>query len=403
MRGEGAMRGSKKSNRRRERGGCFALGGAALGTAPGKAVARATLGLALAAGLLGASPEADALGTIKIGENQSINFMVAMKAGFTAMEDAAPSGNSWSKDFTVSQMRLYVFGQATKEMYFMLNTDRDDQSDIHLLDAQIMYQPSPWINAWVGRILLPAGRVILESPQWPTTFNFPIAWNFPNQFNGRDDGAALWGNDPDGKIHYQLEISRGVKASDGAPNVDDDLMYTGYVTYNLFDGEPGYYRNAFNDYKKKFIALGAGFSYQDNAVGTVASPGAFQASFADVRVEWPLGDLGGADMEAGFFHYDLDDKPSPTGLQQGNSMYATVGYMLPGTYGIGKLEPRFDYTQFNQSGTSGGAAGVHKQWATGLRYLLAGHNIRFETFWFRDYPAVGPAANGVTAQAYLAF
>jgi len=59
----------------------------------------------LLAGIL-AAPAAVALagGTIEVGDNKSISIGAGIRTAFTAVEDAAPSGDVYSKDFAIQNI-----------------------------------------------------------------------------------------------------------------------------------------------------------------------------------------------------------------------------------------------------------------------------------------------------------
>ena len=345
---------------------------------------------------------AHALFSAEIGEHQTFNAMIMARTSFRSFEDGAPDGSSRSNDFTLENMRLLFFGQAAENFTWQLHLDRDANNSVEILDGIVGYEPNSWANFWVGRLIPPNSRTVIAAPFASAPFDFTSAWRFPSKFQGRDDGVMIWGHDPDGKVNYKFSITEGRK---GGSNDSDNLLYTGRVSYNFFEGEPGFYPSSFYSGNKRIVALGASFAHQQDGAGTVGDEGDFQAFSVDLRVEWPLANGGSIDFEGGYFDYDLDDVADPTFNAQGDAAYATVGYLLPGTYGPGRLEPRIAYDYFDGDNTNIAAErGKTEKWDLGFRYLPKGnHDIRLSVFYSYIDPPNGSSFNGLTGRVHLLF
>ena len=163
--------------------------------------------------LVGLGTSAWAGGTIEFGENRSISVGAGMRAAFTSVEDAAPSGDDDSSDFSLQSIRLYVNGQISEKVKFTFNTecqgcvfgqDSDDPTgaggDIDVLDAIVQFELRDELNIWIGRMLTPADRIELNGPYYGLNWNQYTVPLLPSDqlgragLLGRDDGITVWGN-----------------------------------------------------------------------------------------------------------------------------------------------------------------------------------------------------------------
>ncbi|MCK8517197.1 porin [Methylonatrum kenyense] len=360
-----------------------------------------SLGLALT---VIASPTVEAGPTIEMGPNQNMNLMFAFRGAFTAVEDGAPSGDDYSKDFTAENTRLYIWGDAGERLGYTFHVERDAEGSLQILDAIAQFELSDPINIWVGRFLPPSDRANLAAPLFPVTFNFPAVHAFPSEFAGRVEGAMLWGSDSEGRGKYSVAVSDGIGSSSDGPNQRDRLMYSGRLEYNFWDGQPGYYPMAWYDGAKRILALGGSVRYQENAAGTADDSGDFLGWNVDFRIEYPFGDGSSFDFEAAYYDYDIDDIADPN-LIQGSGYYLSAGYKFPQKIGIGFVEPRIDYQNFDRSRTNvSETRGTFDRLDVGFRYLIRGHNIRVDVFGSRENP--GPSQdriNSFTTRVHFVF
>lgn len=346
--------------------------------------------------------QAQALFSAEIGEYQTFNAMIMARTSFRSVEDAAPNGSSRSNDFTVENMRLLLFGQAAENITWQLHLDRDADNSVEILDGIIGYEPTSWANVWVGRLIPPNSRTVIAAPFASAPFDFTGAWRFPSKFQGRDDGVMLWGHDPEGQFNYKLSVTEGRR---GGPNTRDNLLYTARASYNFFDGEPGFYPSSFYSGNKRIVALGGSVAHQSDGAGTIGDRGDFTAYTADLRVEWPLANGGVLDFEGGYFDYDLDNVADATYIAQGDGAYATAAYLLPGTFGPGRLEPRIGFEYFDGDDSNiASERGKTEKTDVGFRYLPGtGHNIRLSVFYSHIKPPVGSSFDAFTTRVHLLF
>lgn len=362
------------------------------------------LGVSLA--LLGSvtANTANAAYTVDIGENKSATFMVLMRTAFTAEEDQAASGNDYSKDFSLENIRLYSFWQYSESLRFTFDLERDSGGTVNVLDGYAQYEPSGQANFWAGRFLPPADRAVLAAPMFPAQFDFPFVHAFPSQFAGRDEGAMFWGRDTSNRLKYSVAVLEGRDSSNGGSNQEDNLSYAARLDYNFLDPEEGYYPMAWYDGAKRILAVGGSIRYQKDGAGTEATPGDFTGWNIDGRLELPLSTGGVMDLEASYYDYDLDDVADDS-LIQGNGYYVTAGYHIPHT----KIQPRVTYQSFDRDNSNTvNSRGDKERLDIGFHYLIDNsHNRRIDVYYsYNDEDEAGGGSdsfNAFNVRAHLVF
>ena len=334
-------------------------------------VALATFGLFMG---LAAASAAQAGGTIKIDDTRWISIGAGLRTSFNSVEDGAASGNDRSKDFELDSIRLYVNGQAHKNIKFTFNTERQGDSTVRVLDGIARFEFSDLVNVWAGRFLPPSDRSNLSGPYYLATWDFPFVQNYPAIFAGRDDGAALWGQTGGGKFKYQVGAFEG---RTGGSNRSDSLLYAARATVNFWDPEPGYYNDSTYYGAKEVLAVGLVLMSQSNGAGTAAKPGDFTGWNLDVLMEKKLG-ADVLSLEGAYYKYDLDGVPDAS-LVQGDGFFGQVSYLFGGKVGMGKLQPQVRYQKLDVDG-----AASHKRYDIGLNYIIDGHNARVSVIYAND-------------------
>lgn len=341
-------------------------------------------------------------GEIKIDEYKWVSFGVGLRTSFSSVEDAAPDGSSRSKDFDLENMRLYINGGIHKGITFEFNTERvestkDGEDKIRVLDAVAKFKFANEFNIWAGRLLPPSDRSNLDGPYYLNAFDFPFVQAFPAIFAGRDNGAAVWGQINQGKFKYQLGAfeGRNSRTTTGTnPNDEDNLLYSGRLTYNFLDPEPGYYNSSSYYGSKDILAVGIVGMYQEGGAGTAGSRGNFTGWNVDFLFEKKLSAGGTATVEAAYYGYDLDDEVD-LALTQGDSYFVLGSFLFPRKVGWGKLQPYVRYQNFNRDQTNAaGNRGVRDRYEGGLNYIIDGHNARISTLYYVDDAGPGAKALG---------
>ncbi|MGR3179363.1 MAG: hypothetical protein ACUZ8E_15045 [Candidatus Anammoxibacter sp.] len=322
---------------------------------------------------------------------------MGLRTSFSAVEEAVDDGDDWSQDFALENMRLYVNGNITDKISLEFNTERfdsaDAHSDIRVLDAVAKFSFNKMFNIWVGRMLPPSDRSNLDGPYFLNSFDFPFVQAYPAIFAGRLEGLSIWGQSQMGPVHvkYQLgAFDEFVSTRAGGPNDDDDLIYTGRLTFNFWDPEPGYYNNSTYYGDKDILAIGLVGFFQNNGAGSRGDRGDFVAWNIDFLLEKKLSNGGVVNLEAAFYNYDLDGKQaaetaSGGGLVDGHSYLAVASYLFPQKIGWGQIQPIVRYMNFNQERHGG----TRERWEVGAAYIIDGHNARVNFFYANEHPGRG--------------
>lgn len=314
--------------------------------------------------------------------------------------------------FTLNNARLLASGQVTEFVGFELNSDVAlSQSPIpgslgvpssyDLLDAIVKIETGDLFNVWGGQFLPPSDRANIDGPFFINGWDFPFVSNFPNVFEGRQIGAAYWGQWDGGRLKWSAGAFNGTGATlqspytnppDTPPNLNHNIQFDARVTLNLLDPEPGYYHQSSYYGQKDILALAFVVQTQNRATGTAANPAGFTGISTDVLFEKVLADNGVLTLEGAL--YQFNDQDLPTSTRQGESGFAYVGYMLPTTTNIGPVcgrwRPYSRYQQYNRD-FQAPSAGLYSQGIdAGAEYVINGPNARITAVWSqRDVIAAG--------------
>ena len=114
-----------------------------------------------AASLVALSGQALAGAKIAVDDTHWVSVGAGIKTSFSTVEDGAGSGEDWSKDFAVENMRLYLSGQVHKYVKLVFNTEISNwcsdcgaDGDVFVLDAMAQFEFMPAFNIWAGRRML---------------------------------------------------------------------------------------------------------------------------------------------------------------------------------------------------------------------------------------------------------
>ena len=339
------------------------------------------------AGTWFAAPLAQAGPTLKMDETKWVSVGAGLRASFSAVEDAAPGGDTYSKEWEVENIRLYLNGQIHKNIKLEFNTERDTDSGVRILDVVAKFEFTDLFNVWIGRFLPPSDRSNLDGPFYLNTFDFPFVQAYPAIFAGRDDGAAVWGQVNGGTFKYQIGLFQG---RDGGPNTSDNPLIAGRLTVNFWDPEPGYYNSSTYYGAKEVLAVGLVGMYQKDGAGTAQAPGNFTGWSIDLLMEKKLAGGGVVSLEGAYYSYDLDDRADAS-LTQGESYFVLASYLFPGKVALGQLQPQVRYQRFDRD-----VGGTRKRTELGLNYIIDGHNARVSFILFTEDPGAGlDDANGL--------
>lgn len=342
---------------------------------------RHTLQSALAgAGLLASLATAHAGATFTLGDDKALTLGLGLKTSFISAEKGAPNGSSRSKDFNVDSARIYLGASLSKTIKLTLNTEKDADDKIRILDAYGELQFAPAFNLAIGRTIIPSDRANLSGGYYIAPYEFPgVASGFYSKFASRDDGAVVWGKLAGGKFVYSAGAFKGRNRVPGGSNQSSSLLYAGRLAYALWDAEPApaYFTGSTYYGGVDVLTLGLVAQSQKDGVGSAATRDDYTAYGADLLLEKKLGS-GVLTLEGGYSKYDfsaasgLADVSSP-GMQPGKAGLVVVAFLFPEKIGWGKLQPFVRYQKFS-SDVSG--AGDLKQADIGINYVIDGANTR---------------------------
>ncbi|NOX42271.1 MAG: hypothetical protein GXP19_00830 [Gammaproteobacteria bacterium] len=339
-----------------------------------------------------------AAGTVKIDDTKWVSVGAGLRTSFGISMDQAPVGNEPSHDFKLESIRLYLNGQAHKNVKFTFNTEYDGDKDVQVIDGIAQIEFSELFNFWMGRFLPPSDRSNLNGPYYLSTWDYPgVVSAYPSIIAGRDDGLALWGQTDGGKMKYQVGMFEGIKHANPTfvPNDKDMPLIAGRFTYNFHDPEPGYYTSGTYYGSKDILALGVALQTQRDGVGfSPTNRGSFMGLSVDVLFEKKVANGGAVTVEGALYDYDTDNVADTTQLQ-GNGFFVSGAFLFPGTYGIGRLQPHARLQVLDIDNTSGvGAAGkTPTQLDLGLNYIIDGHNARVSFTLSNIDPDTGPGSD----------
>ena len=359
------------------------------------------------------------------GRDTYLKFGAGIRTSYSANEHGNPRGGT-SQDFKLDNARIYINGQGHKRIGFEFNTDINnaqgfdihgydgfgsmDEGEMRILDAIVKFKLSHNINLWAGRFLPPSDRANLSGPFFQNNWHFPfVQIGYPNIFQGRDDGVALWGQHGCGAFKWQIGLFEGESA--GGPEFvgqpfEDNLMFTGRVVLNLLDPEPGYYNSSTYYGEKDILALGAAVMHRESALFNSDDGDAVDHTSwnIDLLYERKLSNCGVITFEAAYYdfddndgHYFYDDLeevdivtlPPTGGLRQGESFFVLGSYLFPRKFCLlnvpGQFQAMFRYQEYERDGNDDFAvdAATDDQTDVQLNYIMFGHNARVSAVWSR--------------------
>ncbi len=351
-----------------------------------KAIVRCGLaGLALIASIEGARAAA----TINFGDDnsESLSIGLGLRASYDDVQDGAPNGKSGSDEFDLDSVRIYINASLNSWIKATLNTERTSDS-VNVLDGYARFEPVPAFNVWIGRMLPPSDRSNLDGPYYLSSWLYPgVVSQYPSKFDGRDDGATIWGKLGGGKFVYSVGVFDGHNRVEGASNQSDNLLYAGRAVYNFLDPEnnPAYYESSTYYGTADILTLGAAIQYEKDGVGTITQKGDYTAFNIDGLFEKKVLNGGAITFEGAYYHYNTGgvvDVPTNYngagafdnvgGITQGNAYLASAAFLFPQKIGYGKIQPVIRFQDFDATITKI----TTKQYDGGLNYIIDGHNAR---------------------------
>ena len=324
------------------------------------------LGVALLAGLPLA---ARASATLRIDDDRFITVGLGLRVVASTQVPGAPAQDLARPEFALDSALLGLTGQLRPEVKLQLNVARQPTGELRFLDAIGMFEPRPFLKIWAGRMLPPVDRASLIGPLFASTWDVPFVGISGTQAGGREDGVVLWGEPLLERVRVQLGAFRGVR---GPTNPLGRLLYTGRVTLNLLQPEPGYYHLGTTYGARDVLSFGVGGRYQRSATGAGDLTGDL-ATFAidgllEKKLEW-----GVVNVEAGFYLHRNGGVVDPV-YANANGAYALAGYLVPVAIGPGRVQTVLRYQRL--SPPLGTSLVPRTREDVNLNYIIQGHPLR---------------------------
>lgn len=325
----------------------------------------------------------------------------AVRSSFNSSTYPAPGvGGNY---FTIDNARLLTSGQVTKYVGFELNSDVSLSqsltpsaltvpSTFDLLDAIVKVEASDLVNVWVGQFLPPSDRSNIDGPFFINGWDFPFVSNYPAIFQGRQIGAAYWGQYNGGMLKWSVGAFNGsggtlqspyTNPPDSPPGPNNNIRLDARVTLNFLDPEPGYYHQSSYYGEKEILAVGFAMQTQHNAYGTAANPVNFTGVSVDALYETKFENNTVLTLEGAYYHFN--DQDLVTSSQQGESGFVYAGVMLPYVTEVGPIRGRWRpfvrYQQYNHD-FQAASTGLYSQGLDlGTEFVINGPNARLTAVW----------------------
>jgi hypothetical protein len=282
----------------------------------------------------------------------------------------APKDGDATSQFPLPSVRLYVNGPVTSTIKFMFNTEYNGNgNDVEILDAVGRLEFSEKFNIWFGRFLPPSDRANLYGPYYShhwAVYTDGVQDGYPFIFQGRDNGAAYWGQ------FGMVKLSAG--AFDGASATGDDTMIgAGRIQVDFWDPEPGYYLNGTYYGDKNLLAIGAAGQVQGS------DKRAYNVDFLLER-KVPAG--GAVSVEAEWAKYDRLGGYSAN-YRSDEGGYVLGSYLFPKLSGPGRFQVLGKYAKakFSDGVTPLDFTFNQKTTEINLNYLIKQFNARVMIFY----------------------
>ncbi|MDA8169089.1 MAG: selenite/tellurite reduction operon porin ExtI [Nitrospiraceae bacterium] len=257
-------------------------------------------------------------------------------------------------------------------------------SSFSVLDAYFMADFSNEFRVYAGKQKIQLTRENLEDCFVPLSLDRSLF--IYTLKHSRDTGVVVWGNLPNIKSQYRVEVSKG---NDDNNSPQSSLMYTARFHVSLWDPEYAYgYKGTYLG-KKKVLTFGAGAQFEPDAVydNTVTHTGAktYYAWTADAFMEYPLAKgtsavtLSAAYLDESFNGAYRGSNPDPNSVGQDgekNGWYVKAAYLLPRRLGPGQVQPFVRYEQWKYADLFN-VFDQRIDWTgAGVNYLIDGQNLR---------------------------
>ncbi len=290
----------------------------------------------------------------------------------TNYDHSATDGAKSIDQFQLGHARLYFSGDVTNHISAMLNTDYQSSTNtMEILDGVAEFHGSPKLNVWIGRFLPPSDRANLYGPfysnEWDV-FTDGIQDGYPFVFQGRDNGAAYWGDFKAGPA--KIKASAG--AFDGtSADKNSSLIWASRVQIDLWDPENGYYLNGTYYGDKNLLAIAGANQVQSGKTATTA----------DFLMERKVPGGGAFTVESEYSRYNgLGGYDANYPKSEG--AYGLVSFLIPKQVGSGKFELLGKYAIAEYTGRYDGPSSYRQNTTeVNFNYIIKQFDARIMSFY----------------------
>ncbi len=261
----------------------------------------------------------------------------------TNYQHNAPNGGDSTDQFLLGHARLYFSGDVTKNIGAMLNTDYNSATNsMQILDAVGQFTVSPMLHVWVGRFLPPSDRANLYGPfyanQWGV-YSDGVQDGYPFVFQGRQNGAAYWGDFKAGIAKIKLSVGA---FDGGSADGNSSLIWANRVQIDFWDPEDGYYLNGTYYGDKNLLAISGASQVQSGKTATTV----------DFLMERKVKGGGAFTIESEYSRYNrLGGYNADYARSEGAYLLASL--LIPKQVGIGKFEALGKFAEAEYTGGIG--------------------------------------------------
>lgn len=321
---------------------------------------------------------------IEVFQKDDVSLKMGIKGQIWAqsVEDAAPSGEDWSKDFAIKQIRIYANGSVMNGLKFGANFDfnnngfvdgKQGSADTSLTDGFLSFDSVPAFQVMVGKYRTPFSRYALTDSY--TSYPLPHApfaadAKLVSGAGGyRMNGLTAWGM-IGSKLRYNFGVADGTpEGLNGENDLKDSLQYLARAEFSPIGEDIGYVH--VNQWlgKKKIVTVGAGYTTKkyDRLTGASVDDVTYKAWTVDGYAELPLAEGSAITAEAAYYLYDKDTPTDP----KSKAYFVQAGYLLPGRL-CGQLQPVVKFERIERDGVDNDTS----SWAGGFNYYLKDHNAK---------------------------
>jgi hypothetical protein len=280
------------------------------------------------------APADDSIPSVTLGGGiQSSYFHCETACIYSPGSPSTPGGSV--DGFAVETVRLYINGSITGQLKMTFDTEytgtgsKPGDNKVAVMDAIARFEYSSTFNLWAGRFLPPSDRANFYGPYFANDwapYADGVAGYYPDVFEGRDNGAAYWGD------FGPLKVQAGAFVGESLNSAVSDkhkVLGAARVMWDLLDKESGYYLNGTYYGDKDVLALGLAAQNQNGHTGWNL----------DGLLDKRLGSAGVFTFETEYQHDD-----GLAGLASSHGWYALASYLFPRPLGWGSIQPLVKYS-----------------------------------------------------------